>query len=67
MVSYVDIIGLCHSVEFYVMRPRFHVRWLRLHFKRMLILRDLVNRLWQKYNEKAIHIHNFSHNLSLKI
>ena len=41
MVPYVDIIGLCHSVailwEIYVMRPKCHVRWLRFHFKRMLI------------------------------
>ena len=41
MVSYVNIIGLCHSVailwEIYVMRPECHVRWLRSHFKCMLI------------------------------
>ena len=40
-VSYVDIIGLCHSVailfEIYVMRPKCHVRWLRFHFKRIPI------------------------------
>ena len=36
IVSYVEIIGLCHSVaifwEIYVMRPKCHVRWLRFHF-----------------------------------
>ena len=41
MVSYVDMIGLCHSVtilrETYVMRLKCHVRWLPFHFKRMLI------------------------------
>ena len=41
MVSYVDIIGLCHSVailwKIYLMRRKCHVRWLRFHFKRMLI------------------------------
>ena len=42
MVSYVDIIGLWHSVailwEIYVMWPTCHVRWLGFHFKRMLII-----------------------------
>ena len=41
MVSYVVIIGLCNSVaslwEIYVMLPKFHVRWMRFHFKRMQI------------------------------
>ena len=41
MVSYVDIIGLCHSVPILlkkiVMRPKCHVRGLRFQFKRMLI------------------------------
>ena len=39
MVSYVDIIGLFHSVtilwEFYVMQPKCQVRWLCFHFKSM--------------------------------
>ena len=41
MVSYLVIFGLCHSVailwEIYVMRRECHVKWLRFHFKRMLI------------------------------
>ena len=41
MVSYVDTIGLCHSVailrEINVMWLTCHVRWVRFHFKRMLI------------------------------
>ena len=41
-VSYVDINGLCHSVaillEIQVMPHKCHVRWLRFHFKRMLIM-----------------------------
>ena len=41
MVSYVDIIGLCHSVtilrRIYVMRPKCYVRYLRFQFKQMLI------------------------------
>ena len=41
MVSYVDKIGLCQSVailgEIYMMQPKFHMMWLRFHFKRMLI------------------------------
>ena len=41
ILSYVEIIGLCHSVEIlweiYVMRPKCHVRWLSFHFKRMLV------------------------------
>ena len=41
MVSYVDMIGLCHSVailqEIYEMQPKTHVMWQRFHFKRMLI------------------------------
>ena len=41
MLLYVDIIVLCHSVailrEIYVMRSKCHVKWLSLHFKRMLI------------------------------
>ena len=42
------MIGLCPSVanllEIYVMRPKCQVRWLRFHFKRMLIM-GLGNRL----------------------
>ena len=37
MVSYVDIIGLCHSVTIYVVRYKCYVRWLRFYFKRTLI------------------------------
>ena len=41
MVPYVDIICLCHSVAIllyiYVMRQKWHVKWVRFHFKRMLI------------------------------
>ena len=49
MVSYVDIIRQCHSVaillEIYGMQPKCHVRWLRFHFKHLLIM-GLINRLW---------------------
>ena len=45
MVPYIDIIGLCFSVatwwKIYVMRPKCHVKWLRSHFKRMLIYTGL--------------------------
>ena len=41
MVPNVDMIGLCSSVailwEIHVMQHKCHVRWLRFHFKRMLI------------------------------
>ena len=42
MVPYVDIIGVCHSVaillEIHVLRHKCHVRWLRSHFKRRVII-----------------------------
>ena len=51
MVTYVDIIGLCHSVVIlrknYVMRRKCHMIWLRLHVQRMLIT-NLVNRLYYR-------------------
>jgi hypothetical protein len=41
IVTYVDIIGLCHSVaifwEVYVMRHKCHVWWHNFHLKGMLI------------------------------
>ena len=46
MVSYVDIIGSCHSVailwEIYVMRVKCHVRWLRFHFNKKHLIGVMV-------------------------
>ena len=42
IVSYVDIniIGLCHSVAFFLINlcDKCHVMWLRFHLKQMLIM-----------------------------
>ena len=35
MVPYIYMIGLCHSVA--ILRHKCRVRWLRFHFKRILI------------------------------
>ena len=73
MVPYVDIIGLCPSLailwEIYVIRHKCNVRWLRFHFKWILIMGlgqlalciiyvfTYKQKLWQ--SEKRVLLRNF--------